>query len=218
MDEQMATRPAVELAAVIRAREVSSRELLELYLDRVERLNPPINAVVTLDAVRARRAADAADAALARGEDVGPLHGLPVTIKDAIETEGIRSTGGAVELTDHVPTHDAPAVARLKEAGAIVFGKTNAPRWSGDIETFNDIFGGSEQPLERRPHHRGLVGRFGRGRGRRAHQLRGRHRHRRIGAHPLALLWRVRAEAELRRGAPAAATSTTSAEVRPTPM
>ena len=126
MDEQMATRPAVELAAAIRAREVSSRELLELYLDRVERLNPPINAVVTLDVERARAAADAADAALARGEDVGPLHGLPVTIKDAIETEGIRSTGGAVELTDHVPTHDAPAVARLKEAGAIVFGKTNA--------------------------------------------------------------------------------------------
>ena len=146
MDEHMATRPAVELAAAIRAREVSSRELLELYLDRVERLNPPINAVVTLDADRARAAADAADAALARGEDVGPLHGLPVTIKDAIETEGIRSTGGAVELTDHVPTHDAPAVARLKEAGAIVFGKTNAPRWSGDIETFNDIFGGSSNP------------------------------------------------------------------------
>jgi amidase len=142
----MATRPAVELAAAIRAREISSRELLELYLDRVERLNPPVNAVVTLDADRARTAADAADAALARGDDVGPLHGLPVTIKDAIETEGIRSTGGAVELTDHQPLSDAPAVARLKDAGAIVFGKTNAPRWSGDIETFNEIFGGSNNP------------------------------------------------------------------------
>jgi amidase len=69
-----------------------------------------------------------------------------VTIKDAIETGGIRSTGGAVELTDHVPASDAPAVARLKAAGAIVFGKTNAPRWSGDIETFNEIFGGTNNP------------------------------------------------------------------------
>jgi amidase len=146
MDEQMATRSASDLAAAIRARDISSRELLELYLDRVDRLNPPINAVVTLDADRARAAADAADAALDRGDDVGPLHGLPVTIKDAIETEGIRSTGGAVELSDHVPAQDAPAVARLKAAGAIVFGKTNAPRWSGDIETFNEIFGASNNP------------------------------------------------------------------------
>src|SRR3954468_6853190 len=148
MDEQMATQPAVRQAEAIRAHDVSSRELLELYLDRVERLNPAINAVVTLDAERARAAADAADDALARGDDVGPLHGLPVTIKDAIETEGIRSTGGAVELTDHVPAHDAPAVARLKAAGAIVFGKTNAPRWSGDVETFNEIFGGTNNPWE----------------------------------------------------------------------
>ena len=148
MDEQTATRPAVQLAAAIRARDLSSRELLELYLDRVDRLNPAINAVVTLDVDRARAAADAADAALDRGDAVGPLHGLPVTIKDAIETEGIRSTGGAVELTDHVPAHDAPAVARLKAAGAIVFGKTNAPRWSGDFQTFNDIFGVTSNPWD----------------------------------------------------------------------
>jgi amidase len=146
VDESVATLPAVELAAGIRSGRFTSRELLELYLDRIERLNAPVNAVVTLDVDRARAAADSADAALARGDDVGSLHGLPVTIKDAIETESIRSTGGAVELSDHVPTQDAPAVARLKEAGAIVFGKTNAPRWSGDIETFNDIFGGSNNP------------------------------------------------------------------------
>jgi amidase len=145
-DDRTATRTATELAAGIRDRQWTSRELLELYLDRIERLNPPLNVVVTLDADRARAAADAADAAIARGDEVGPLHGLPITIKDAIETEGIRSTGGAVELTDHVPAQDAPAVARLKDAGAIVFGKTNAPRWSGDIETFNDVFGGSNNP------------------------------------------------------------------------
>ncbi len=146
VDESVATLPAVQLADGIRSGKFTSRDLLELYLDRIDRLNPAINAVVTLDADRARIAADEADAALARGDDVGPLHGLPVTIKDAIETEGIRSTGGAVELTDHVPAQDAPAVARLKDAGAIVFGKTNAPRWSGDIETFNELFGGSNNP------------------------------------------------------------------------
>jgi amidase len=146
MDDSTATRSATELAAGIRDKQWSSRELLDLYLDRIDRLNGPVNAVVTLDAERARDAAAAADAALARGDELGPLHGLPVTIKDAIETEGIRSTGGATELTDHVPAADAPAVARLKDAGAIVFGKTNLPRWSGDLQTFNDIFGVTNNP------------------------------------------------------------------------
>jgi len=142
-----ATSTAVELAAAIRAKEISSRELLELYLERIERLDRgKVNAVVTLDAERARAAAAAADDALARGDDLGPLHGLPITIKDAIATEGIRSTGGAVELRDHVPTEDAPAVARLKAAGAIVFGKTNLPRWSGDCQAYNDIFGTTSNP------------------------------------------------------------------------
>lgn len=147
-NEGIATRSATELAAGIRAKEWSSRELLDLYLDRINRLDGPVNAVVTLDADRARVAANAADAALARGDAVGPLHGLPVTIKDAIETEGIRSTGGAVELTDHVPAHDAPAVARLKDAGAVVFGKTNLPRWSADFQTYNDLFGVTSNPWD----------------------------------------------------------------------
>jgi len=147
-DERVATRSATELAAGVRAKEWSSRELLDLFLDRIDRLNGPVNAVVTLDADRARDAADAADAAMARGDAVGPLHGLPVTIKDAIETEGIRSTGGARELTDHVPTADAPAVARLKAAGAIVFGKTNLPRWSADFQTYNDLFGVTSNPWD----------------------------------------------------------------------
>jgi amidase len=148
MNEEVATWPATRQAAAIRSGEFGSRELLELYLERVDRLNPRINAVVTLDAERARTAADAADAALTQRADVGPLHGLPVTIKDAIATGGIRSTGGALELASHVPPADAPAVARLKAAGAIVFGKTNAPRWSGDIETFNEIFGGTNNPWD----------------------------------------------------------------------
>jgi amidase len=139
---------AVELARAVRAREVSSRELLDHFVARIERLNDSVNAVVTLDVERARVAADRADAALARGDEVGPLHGLPVTIKDALETGGIRSTGGAVELTDHVPARDAQAVARAKAAGAIVFGKTNVPRWSGDFQTYNEIFGTTNNPWD----------------------------------------------------------------------
>jgi amidase len=141
-----ATKSATELAAAIRAKQVSSRELLELYLDRIDRLNPAINAVVTLDADRARQAAAAADEATARGDDLGPLHGLPITIKDAIEVAGVRSTGGAVALTDHVPAADAPVVAKVKAAGALVFGKTNVPEWSGDLQTFNQIFGPTNNP------------------------------------------------------------------------
>src|SRR5204862_5184469 len=144
----MATWPAVRLAEAVRAKDVSSRELLDLYVDRIERLGPPVNAVVTLDVDRAREAANAADARAAKGEWDGPLHGLPITIKDAIATAGIRSTGGAVELKDHVPTEDAPAVARLKAAGAIVFGKTNLPRWSSDLQSYNDMFGTTSNPWD----------------------------------------------------------------------
>src|SRR3954465_5736227 len=114
MDERAAIGTATELAAAIRSKEISSRELLDLYVHRIERLDGPVNAVATLDVDRAREDAAAADDALASGRPSGPLHGLPITIKDAIETAGIRSTGGAVELSDHVPAEDAPAVARLK--------------------------------------------------------------------------------------------------------
>ena len=147
-----ATSPAIELAAAIRDRRISSRELLDLYLDRIERLNPSLNAVVTLDVERAREATRRADdttaAAGADGHGLGPLHGLPTTIKDAIATAGIRSTGGATQLSDHVPAEDAPAVAQLKRAGAIVFGKTNLPEWSGDLQSFNDVFGTTNNPWD----------------------------------------------------------------------
>src|SRR6185503_14400515 len=144
---------ALNLAAAIAKGELASRDLLEEYATRIERLNPAVNAVVTLSLDRARIEADAADAAVARGDTLGPLHGLPITIKDAISTDGIRSTGGAVELRDHVPDADAEAVARLRAAGAIVFGKTNVPRWSGDVQTFNNLFGTTNNPwsLDRIP-------------------------------------------------------------------
>src|SRR5690242_9548043 len=120
MTEALATATARQLEDELRARRLSSRELLDTFLARIDQLGPPINAVVTLDRERAYAEVARADEAAARGEWFGPLHGLPITIKDAIEVAGMRSTGGATELTDHVPSVDAPSVARLKNAGAIV--------------------------------------------------------------------------------------------------
>lgn len=143
---------ATELTQALRDRVVSSRELLEHALARVEEHNPALNAVVTLDAERARRAADAADArtASAAFSDPGtpPLHGLPMTVKDVWETEGLLTTSGAPELRDHVPDRDAVAVGRLKAAGAIVFGKTNTPLYAGDLQTFNDLYGVTNNPWD----------------------------------------------------------------------
>ena len=141
-------RSATDLVQAMKAKEVGSRELLDRLLDRVDEHNPQLNAVVTLDVERARVAADAADAATARGEDLGPLHGLPMTVKDAFETEGLLTTCGAPDLADHVPTTDATAVARLKAAGAIVFGKTNTPTYTADLQTWNPVFGTTNNPWD----------------------------------------------------------------------
>jgi amidase len=135
------------LAEAIGRGEVSSRELLDHYLARIERLNPTLNAVVTVDPEGARRAADAADAALARGERCGPLHGVPMTIKDTFETAGMRTTCG-FKAWDRVPDRDAEAVRRLRAAGAVIFGKTNTPTFAGDWQTYNPIFGTSNNPWD----------------------------------------------------------------------
>ena len=149
----LALEPAHVQARAIREGKTSSRALLELFIDRIESLDGDINAVVTRDFDAARRAADQADAVLARGDPIGPLHGLPITIKDALETQGLRSTGGADDLKDYVPTRDAPVVRKLKDAGAIVIGKTNLPEWSGDAQAYNRLFGTTRNPwnLERGP-------------------------------------------------------------------
>jgi amidase len=139
---------ASQLAAAIRARSLSSRELLAAFTAKIERLNPVVNAVVTTDMDRAEELATRADDAAAGGAWSGPLHGLPFTVKDAIETAGIRSTGGAPALADHVPDVDAPAVARLSGAGAVLFGKTNAPTWSADFQTHNELFGTTNNPWD----------------------------------------------------------------------
>ncbi len=147
-DDALCLEPASELVRLLRGRELASRELLDSYVSRIERLDPLLNAVVTLDVERARAAAAAADEAAARGGPLGPLHGLPVTVKDSIETAGLRTTAGAEELAGHVPAGDAPAVARLRAAGAIVFGKTNLPAWASDAQTFNTLFGTTRNPWD----------------------------------------------------------------------
>jgi amidase len=139
---------ASDLAGALRRRDISSRELLDAYLGRIEALNPALNAVVTIDADRARSEAARLDDEAARGAFRGPLHGLPCTIKDAIAVGGMRSTGGAAEYASYFPDSDAPAVAALRAAGAVVFGKTNVPRWSSDYQTYNDVFGVTNNPWD----------------------------------------------------------------------
>ncbi len=144
---------AQELATAIRQRRVSATEVLEAHLARIARYNPALNAIVTLDEGRARKRAQEADAALVKGELWGPLHGVPITIKDAIETAGLRTTGGYPPLADYVPASDAPVVARLRAAGAILMGKTNLPVLSADYRAENPIFGRTNNPwdLKRTP-------------------------------------------------------------------
>jgi amidase len=142
----LAHRSATAMLRALRERELSSRELLEHFLERVERLNPTLNALVTLDVERARKRADEADAALGRGESWGPLHGLPITVKDCFETAGLRTTCGTEEFADHVPAADALAVARLKQAGALIFGKTNTPALTLDWQTTNPVHGTTNNP------------------------------------------------------------------------
>ena len=137
---------AYGLADAIRGREVSAREALEHFVARIEALDGPINSVVHWDLDRARASATDADAAIARGDQLGPLHGVPITVKDSFQTEGCITTSGAPELADYVPTEDAWPVARLREAGAIVFAKTNLPIWAGDIQSFNEVYGTTNNP------------------------------------------------------------------------
>lgn len=145
---EFAYSSAIAIAGSIRRREVSSREVLEYFLARIERLDKPVNSVVTLDSERARNDAEAADAALARGDVTGPLHGVPMTVKDSFQTAGLRTTSGAPELAAFVPQEDAWPVRRLREAGAVVFGKTNLPIYAGDLQSYNEVFGTTNNPYD----------------------------------------------------------------------
>ena len=139
---------ARSLAAAIKDRSISATEALEAHLARIDAVNPIVNAVVTWDTDRAIARAAAADAATAHGESWGPLHGVPMTVKDVWETAGMRTTCGAPEFADHVPDHDAVAVASLRSAGAVIFGKTNTPLYAGDVQTYNELFGVTNNPWD----------------------------------------------------------------------
>jgi len=144
---------ASQLAEKIRSRQLTSAEVVAAYLEQIKRHNPALNAVVTLDAEGALSRAREADEALARGELWGPLHGVPVTIKDHYETAGMRTTCGDPVLADYIPKQDATAVSRLRGAGAIILGKTNMPRGGQDVQTDNPVFGVTNNPwdIERTP-------------------------------------------------------------------
>jgi len=139
-------RSATELAADIRARRVGCRELLELYLQRIERFNPALNAVIATDLPGARSRADAADAALARGEVWGRLHGVPMTVKESFDVTGLPTTWGLPELRDHRAHSNALAVERFLGAGAVVFGKTNVPLMLADWQSYNAVYGTTNNP------------------------------------------------------------------------
>ncbi|MDT4952188.1 MAG: amidase [Acidobacteriota bacterium] len=145
MSDELVKLSAIKLAALMRARRVSPVEVVEAHLRRIERLNPQLNAIVTLNPDALEQAREA-EAAMMRGEEVGLLHGVPLTIKDTIETKGLKTTSGSMLRAQHIPDEDAPAVARLKDAGAILLGKTNVPEMAIPYECDNPIFGRTNNP------------------------------------------------------------------------
>ena len=148
MTDDLLFRRAVDLASLIRARELSAAELMEATLARIAAVNPAVNAVVTLLPERAMEGARAADAALTRDAPIGPLHGLPIAHKDTIQTAGIRTTWGSPIFRDFVPQTDALIVERERAAGAITLGKTNVPEFGAGSHTFNPIFGVTRNPYD----------------------------------------------------------------------
>src|SRR5258708_17365127 len=145
--------PAVMMAERIRKREISQVEVVESHLGQIGRLNPRLNAFVQVDVERAKKAARDAETAIVQGEKLGPLHGVPVSIKSSIEVAGLRCESGTRLRAGHVATQDAPLVARLRAAGAIVLGVTNTPELLMAWETDNLLYGPTNSPwdLQRTP-------------------------------------------------------------------
>ena len=139
---------ATKLAKALKNGEISSVQLLDVYLERIGRYNPKINAVVAMDVKAARIRAAAADAALAQGKSWGPLTGLPMTVKDVFEVKGMPATSGNPKLKNHMPKQNALAVQRLEDAGAIIFGKTNTPLFASDHQTYNKVYGVTNNPWD----------------------------------------------------------------------
>jgi len=148
VDESILNSSPADLVRDITSRSRTCSEVLEAFLARIEAVNPAINAICTLDESGAREQAALLDAALSCGEQPGPLFGLPIAIKDLVETRGLRTTQGSPLLSDWVPDHDQLFVTRLRDAGAIVIGKTNTPEFGAGSQTFNPIFGATRNPYD----------------------------------------------------------------------
>jgi amidase len=148
-ENELCFQSAKELAGLIHEKKVSSREVMQAHLKQIARVNPKVNAIVTLVPEEQLLAqASAADEAIAKGHWLGPLHGLPVGVKDLHETKGIRTTHGSPLYKDHIPNLDCLVVEREKKAGAIVIGKTNVPEWGLGSQTFNPVFGPTLNPYD----------------------------------------------------------------------
>ncbi len=145
-DRDLCFTPATELHRLYRQRKTSPLEVMRAVLERVDAVNPKLNAIVTLEREPALKAARTATAALKKGKKLGPLHGVPVTIKDLTHTKGIRTTWGSKVFEHNVPDEDSLIVERLKAAGAIILGKTNTPEFGAGGNTFNAVFGATRNP------------------------------------------------------------------------
>jgi len=139
---------ATEMARLVRAKKLSARELLDAHLQQIERVNPTVNAIVTCIPEQAAARAKEADENAAHGRFLGPLHGLPIAHKDLLDTKGIRTTYGSPIFRDNVPERDALAVERIRDAGAILIGKTNTPEFGAGSQTFNPVFGATRNPYD----------------------------------------------------------------------
>src|SRR5918999_5331249 len=147
-DTEICFLTATELARRVRVKDLSAREVMAAHLAQIERINPKVNAIVTLLREQAMELAARADDALARGEEIGPLHGLPVAHKDLVPTRGIRTTYGSRIFKDYVPDHNGLIVERLQKAGALTIGKTNTPEFGAGSQTFNEVFGATLNPYD----------------------------------------------------------------------
>jgi amidase len=148
MPQDLSDRTATDLGRMLREREVSAREVLDAHLGRIDLWNPVVNAIVTRTTEFALDRAAGLDEALARGEEPGPLHGLPIAHKDLVDTAGIRTTYGSSIFADHVPDVDEPFVVRLRAAGTVLVGKTNTPEFGAGSHTFNPVFGPTRNPYD----------------------------------------------------------------------
>ncbi|MEO8838625.1 MAG: amidase family protein, partial [Herbaspirillum sp.] len=148
MSSELCFMQATEMTAANRAGDLSARELMTAHLAQIERINPQVNAIVTLHAEQALVAAAAADEAQAHGAALGALHGLPVAHKDLFLTRGMRTTFGSMVHQHFIPSRSALLVERQQQAGAISIGKTNTPEFGAGAQTFNAVFGATRNPYD----------------------------------------------------------------------